>query len=94
VTLRTNLLFAARVYPAKIVEHRARLFPVIATAEALLTAILLISAAMVAGPHDATAALLVSVAIVTIASLGMIEPATTAAAGVGRTSGPATPRGS
>lgn len=92
VTLRTNLLFAARVYPAKIVEHRARLYPVIAAAEVLLTAILLISAAMVAGPHDATAALLVSVAIVTIASLGMIEPATTAAAGVGRTSGPAPPR--
>ncbi len=87
VTLRTNLLFAARVYPAKIVEHRARLYPVIAAAEALLTAVLLISAALVAGPHDATAALLVSVAIVTIASLGMIEPATTAAAGIDGKSG-------
>jgi hypothetical protein len=89
VTLRTNLLFAARVYPAKIVEHRARLYPVIAGAEALLTIILLICAALVAGPHDATAALLVSVAIVTIASLGMIEPTTTAAAGIGRRPGPA-----
>ncbi len=84
VTLRTNLLFAARVYPAKIVEHRARLHPVIAGAEALLAIVLLASAALIAGPHDATAALLVSVAIVTIASLLMIEPATTAAAGLGR----------
>ena len=82
VTLRTNLLFAARVYPARIVEHRARLHPVIAGSEALLTIVLLVSAALIAGPHDATAALLVAVAIVTIASLGMIEPATTAAAGL------------
>ena len=84
VTLRTNLLFAARVYPKKIGEHRARLFPVIAGAEALLTIVLLTSAVLIAGPHDATAALLVGVAIVTIASLVMIEPATTAAADLGR----------
>jgi hypothetical protein len=84
VTLRTNLLFAARVYPARIVAHRARLYPVIAGAEAVLTGLLLVAAALIAGPHDATAALLVSVGIVIIASLGMIEPATTSAAGITR----------
>jgi hypothetical protein len=84
VTLRGNLLFAARVYPSTVPAHRARLHPVIAAAEACLTAVLLASAALVAGPHDVTAALLVSVAIVIIASLGLIEPTTTVAAGLGK----------
>jgi predicted Ser/Thr protein kinase len=82
VTLRCNLLFAARVYPESLPSHRARLFPAIIAAEALLGLVLLICAALVAGPHDAIAAVLVSVAIIVIASLVIIEPATTGAAGM------------
>jgi hypothetical protein len=44
--------------------------------------VLLIAAALVAGDYDPIAAVLVTLAIVTIASLGVIEPATTAAAGI------------
>lgn len=83
-TLRFNLMFMSRVHPANVPGHRARIGPWITVAEGLLAAALLASAAMVAGEHDAMAAVLVSFAIVTIASLGVIEPATTAAAGMGR----------
>jgi hypothetical protein len=81
-TLRFNLMFISRVHPSKVPAHRARLAPWIAVAEALLATALLASAAMVAGPHDAMAAVLVSFAIATVASLGIIEPATTSAAGL------------
>jgi hypothetical protein len=49
-------------------------------AECLLALLLLVSAAFVAGPQDTIAAVLVTLAIVIVASLGVIEPATTAAA--------------
>jgi hypothetical protein len=42
------------------------------------------SAALVAGVSDSLAAVLVTLAVVTIASLGIVEPATTAAAGLDR----------
>ena len=81
-TLRLNLMFVSRVHPANAAAHRARLAPWVMAAEALLAVTLLAGAALVAGPHDAMAAVLVSFAIATIASLGIIEPATTAAAGI------------
>jgi hypothetical protein len=83
-TLRFNLMFMSRVHPANVPGHRARIGPLITLAEGMLATALLASAAMVAGPHDAMAAVLVSFAIVTVASLGVIEPATTAAAGMGK----------
>jgi len=43
---------------------------------------LLMAAAFVAGDHDALASVLVTLAVATVASLGVIEPATTAAAGI------------
>jgi len=82
VTLRLNLLFTSRVHPATLAAHHARHYPWMAGAEASLAVLLLAAAALAAGPHDAMAALLVTLAIVTIASLGIIEPATTAAAGI------------
>jgi hypothetical protein len=85
VTLRLNLLFTSRVYPAILARHRRRHYPWMAAAEAILALLLLGCAALVAGPHDAVAAVLVALAIVTIASLGIIEPVTTAAAGVEET---------
>jgi hypothetical protein len=48
----------------------------------MLGALLLVGAAFVAGENDALASILVTLAVATVASLGVIEPATTAAAGV------------
>jgi hypothetical protein len=84
VTLRLNLLFISRVQPASLAVHRARLFPYIAVTESLLAIVLLGSAALVAGGYDGMSALLVTLAVVTAASLAIIEPATTTAAGLDR----------
>ena len=82
VTLRLHLLFTSQVHPGMLVRQRARFFRWIAIAEGLLAAVLLASAALLASVRDEVAAVLVSLAIVTFASLGIIEPATTAAAGI------------
>ena len=81
VTLRLNLVFASRVHPVTLVEHRSRLFPAIVFSDALLAVTLLAVAALIAaGEHDEVAALFLSLAVVTLASLVLIEPATTRAA--------------
>lgn len=82
VTLRLNLFFTSRVHPGMLVEQRNRSFFGIAFADTALAVLLLIAAAMLAGEHDEVAALFLSVAIVVLASLGLIEPATTRAAGL------------
>jgi serine/threonine protein kinase len=84
VTLRLNLLFTSRVHPVALPAHRARLFRWIATAETGAAGILFVTALTLAEGADAIAAALVSIAIVTIASLAIIEPGTTAAAGIGQ----------
>jgi Protein kinase domain len=76
VTLRLNLLFTARVHPAMLPAHRSKLYRWIAGAEAGIAVILLGSAAMIAEARPVLAAVLVSLAIVMIASLAVIEPAT------------------
>jgi hypothetical protein len=80
VTLRMNLLFTSRVHPARLQAHRTRLFRWIAAAEAGIAALLLGSAAVAADTRPAIAAVLVSLAIVMIASLAVIEPATASGA--------------
>jgi hypothetical protein len=65
-------------------DHRARLFPAIATIDALLAGSLLVTAGLIAGEHDGIAAIFVALAAVMLASLSLIEPATTAAAGLSR----------
>jgi serine/threonine protein kinase len=82
VTLRLNLLFTARVHAASLQSHRHKLFRWIAAAEATIAVLLLVIAAAIADPWPVTAAILVSLAIVMAASLALIEPATTAAAGL------------
>jgi len=84
VALRLNLFFASRVHPESLMEHRARHFPAIAVLDALLAGSLLAAAAILAGDHDAIAAIFVAFAAVMLASLSLIEPATTAAAGLTR----------
>jgi hypothetical protein len=80
VTIRLNLLFTSHVHPSRLVSQRRRIYRPMAAVEALLGLLLLGAAALVAGPHDALAAVLVTLAVATLASLGIIEPATTAAA--------------
>jgi serine/threonine protein kinase len=80
VTIRLNLLFTSRVHESQLASQRARVYTPVAAVEALLGLVLLGSAALVAGPNDALAAVLVTLAVATVASLGVIEPATTAAA--------------
>jgi len=82
VALRLNLFFASRVHPETLLEHRARVFPAIAVLDTLVAGSLLIAAAIMAGDHDAIAAIFVALAAAMLASLSLIEPATTAAAGL------------
>jgi hypothetical protein len=80
VATRLNLFFTSRVNLPHLRDQRRRVYPVMAGAEAILGVLLLASAAMVAGDTDALASVLVTLAVATMASLGVIEPATTAAA--------------
>ena len=82
VAVRFHLLFTARVHPADVAAERARWMRWVVPSEAMLAVTLLCAAALVAGPHDAMAAILVSFSIATVVSLGIIEPATTRAAGI------------
>jgi hypothetical protein len=82
VTLRLNLLFTAQVHRAMLATHRARLFRWIAGAESLLTLLMLGASAAVSESHPIVAGILVTLAIVMIASLAVIEPATTGGAGL------------
>jgi hypothetical protein len=84
VALRLNLFFASRVHPETLMEHRARVFPAIAVLDTLIAGSLLIGAAIITGDHDAIAAIFVALAAVMLALLSLIEPATTAAAGLSR----------
>ena len=83
VTTRLNLLFTSRVDLPHLGVQRTRVYRPMAIAEALLGVLLLVAAAFVAGANDGLAAVLVTLAVVTVASLGVIEPATTAAARIG-----------
>jgi hypothetical protein len=83
VTLRLNLWFTSRVHPDALVDHRARLFPAVVVADALTATAVLAVAALIGAEHDAIAALLVSFAVAALASLALIEPATTKGAGLG-----------
>jgi serine/threonine protein kinase len=83
VTLRLNLLFTARVHPSMLADHRSHLFRWIAITETLLALVLLGTAVALGGASDVTSAALVGIAVVTLASLAIIEPATSVAAGLG-----------
>jgi hypothetical protein len=80
VTLRANLLFTARIHPSTLGAQRRRLLLWIASAETTIAIILLAAGMAVAESRPATAAVLISLAIVMVISIAFIEPATTAAA--------------
>jgi hypothetical protein len=82
VTLRLNLLFTARVHPAMLPRHRANLFRWIAPAELVIAVIMLGSAISINESHPIIAAVQISLSIIMVASLTLIEPATTGGAGL------------
>lgn len=82
VTLRLNLFFASRVHPETLVDHRAQVFPKLAAIDTCLAGSLLATAVRIAGEHDGIAAIFVATAAVMLASLSLVEPATTSAAGL------------
>jgi hypothetical protein len=82
VTLRLNLLFTARVHPSTLAGHRARLGLWIAAAELALSLLMGGTAVAVMEASPIVAAVLVCVAMVMLASLALIEPATTGGAGL------------
>lgn len=82
VALRLNLFFASRVHPETLMDHRSRVFPAIAVVDTVLAGSLLVAAGVLAGGHDGIAAIFVALAAVMLASLSLIEPATTSAAGL------------
>jgi len=74
------------VHPAMLAAHRRRLFRWVVAAESLLAMLMLGASAVVSESHPIVAAILLTLAIVTIASLAVIEPATTGGAGLDATS--------
>jgi hypothetical protein len=82
VTIRLNLLFTASVNPAMLRHHRARVFPMLIWLDIALAVVMCSAAARLAwtGAPDEIAGLCLSLGIVTIASVTIIEPATTRAA--------------
>ena len=82
VMLRLNLLFTSCVHPAILPDHHARLSRWIPWVESGVSAALLWVAVNIGREREATAALLISLAIVIGASLAVIEPSTARGAGI------------
>jgi serine/threonine protein kinase len=79
ITARLNLLFTSRVHPGELARQRRLVFPWVAWVDAAL-ALLMIVAAFVIEEHDAIAGLTMALGTVILASVTLIEPATTRAA--------------
>ena len=82
VTLRLNLLFIARVQPAMLAHHRARVFPAVPILDTALALLMIGAALRLAGEQDEIAGFIIGLGVVTIASVFLIEPATTRAANI------------
>ena len=82
VTLRLNLAFTARVHPALLPAQRRRVFPALPLVDSSLAVLMIVAATRLAEAHDEVAGLLIGLGIVTLASVTLIEPATTRAAGI------------
>ena len=80
VTLRLNLLFIARVQPEMLPHHRARVFPALPVLDSALALLMIAAAVRLAGEHDEIAGFLIGLGVVIVASVFLIEPATTRAA--------------
>ncbi len=84
VTLRLNLLFTARVHPAMLGLQHSKLGRWITGAEIALCLLMGGTALAIIESRSVIAGVLVCFAIVMVASLVLIEPATTGGAGLDR----------
>ena len=83
ITLRMNLLFTSRVHPGNLAHQRSVVFPWVPLTDAALAVLLLVTALMLDN-QDALAGLTIALSTVVLASVALIEPATTRAAGLNR----------
>ncbi len=82
VTLRLNLWFNSQMDPEGIAAHRGRIFPYVAAGDALLAAVLLAAAVLAPAASEGVTSVILVVSVASLASLLVIEPATTRAAGL------------
>ncbi|MEO6239346.1 MAG: serine/threonine-protein kinase [Vicinamibacterales bacterium] len=82
ITIRLNLMFTGQVNPGMLRHHRARVFPMLPVIDIGLALALIAAAARLAWSEapDEIAGFCLSLGIVVIASVAIIEPATTRAA--------------
>lgn len=81
ITARMNLLFTSRVHLPRLRQHRGRVFPAVAWIDAGLAAMMTAAALALSG-NDAVAGLLITLCTIVLASVVLIEPATTSSAGL------------
>jgi hypothetical protein len=82
ITVRMNLLFTSRVHRDNLDHQRSVVFPWIGWLDCAL-AVLMIAAALLLQGQDALAGFTIALGTVNLASVVLIEPATTKAAGLG-----------
>ena len=82
VTLRLNLVFTSRVHPGMLSQQRARVYPALPLVDGALALLMIGAATRLAEAHDEIAGLLIGLGIVILASVTLIEPATTRAANI------------
>ena len=82
ISVRMNLLFTSRVHPGNLEGQRSVVFPWVAWVDGVL-AVLMLGAALVLQDQDALAGFTIALATVNLASVALIEPATTRAARIG-----------
>lgn len=81
ITARMNLLFTSRVHPESLEHQRSIMFPWVSWIDGAL-AVLMLGAALALENLDALAGLIIALSTVIAASITLIEPATTRAAGI------------
>jgi predicted Ser/Thr protein kinase len=82
ISARMNLLFTSRVHPASLQRQRSLVFPWVPWIDSVL-ALLMFVAALSLDNQDAVAGFTIALSTVIVASVLLIEPATTRAAGIG-----------
>ena len=80
VTTRLNLIFTSRVHPAILRQQINRVFPALPLVDATLAVLMIAAATRLAGAYDEMAGVLIALGVITLASVSLIEPATTRAA--------------
>ena len=80
ITARMNLLFTSRVHPPRLRLHRERVFPWVSVIDAALGLVMIGAALQL--DNDATAGLALTLGTIILASVILIEPATTSSAGL------------